>query len=364
MKTMRLMDRPEDFVAQGIDPEKVALWEDGRRSDGGKMHSEVWYFDAMFDDGSRLVVGFRPKRPTKMSSDGDYPDFNIAITTPEGVTKQEFVNFDATECSFSKDTCDHHFGPNYVVGDFDHYDIHIQDANGLGCDVHYQAEVEPFRQGTGMIELDGDPEKYYTDLPVVKSKVTGTLTYDGRTVEVTGLGYHDYQWNTVSPLMTFHHWLWGRLYTENYTVYIYDFVGTKKYGYRRVPFFGIQDNATGETLFRTNGNIDVKTELYLQPTLQERFPKKSAYVFDNGDGNCCNLHIACKQEIECRPIDAVFTKKQRMAFKLAGVHPTYMRYVADAEFTLNLADGREISEVGEMMYEYNYMGKEEPGAGV
>jgi hypothetical protein len=50
--------------------------------------------------------------------------------------------------------------------------------------------------------------------------VTGTLTYAGKTVGVTGLGYHDHQWCNINPMVAWHHWLWGRMYTERYTIYI------------------------------------------------------------------------------------------------------------------------------------------------
>ena len=363
MGTMRLMDRPEDFAALGIDPSRVEPWEDGLRGDDGAMHNEVWYFDAILDDGSKFVVGWRPTRPAKMRSAGYHPDFNIAITPPGGETLQEFMDFDLPECSFSAERCDVHMGPNFVTGDFKEYDIHVQDARGLGCDLHYAALLEPFRQGTGIIELDGDPRKYYTDLPVVKCEVTGTLTYSGATHEVHGFGYHDHQWMSVLPFKAFHHWLWGHLYTENHTVYIYDFVGTRSYGYARVPFFGVQDNRTGETVFRTNGSVRLSAELQLQEKMGKSFPKTSRYVFDNGDGEKCAFTVQWSEEIELRDMWGDAGLVQKMAFRAMGCRPTYVRYFAHGSMRLELG-GTVIEEDGDMIYEYNYMGKEELGAGV
>lgn len=363
MKKMRLMDRLEDFRLLRIDPDKDEPWEDGVRGNEAAMHNEVWYFDAILDDGSKFVTGWRPTRPAKMRKSGYFPDFNIAITPASGKTQQEFMEFDISECSFSKELCDVHMGSNYVTGDFSDFDIHIEDARGLGCDLRYHALLEPFRQGTGVIEFDGCPDNYYTDLPVIKCEVTGTLFYDGQNHEVHGFGYHDHQWMSMLPFSAFHHWLWGHLYTKNYTVYIYDFVGTKTYGFKRVPFFGVQDNRTGKTLFCTNGNIAVDTKLQPQCTMGKDFPKMSHYYFDNQDGNFCTFDIKWKEEIEVRNMwgDANFATK--VGFVAMGVRPTYIRYFAHGSFNLNL-DGELIAEDGDMIYEYNYMGKVDPNAGV
>jgi hypothetical protein len=97
MHDMRLLGKPEDFKKPGINQDAVEPWEDERRNDEGAGKNEVWYFDALLDDGSRLIIGFRPKRPSSMNRAGDAPDFNIAITTPEGKTLQEFADFDASD---------------------------------------------------------------------------------------------------------------------------------------------------------------------------------------------------------------------------------------------------------------------------
>lgn len=59
MNTMRYMDRPEDFKRLGINPEKVELWEEGRRVASAPGHNEVWYFDATMDDGSKIGVNIK-----------------------------------------------------------------------------------------------------------------------------------------------------------------------------------------------------------------------------------------------------------------------------------------------------------------
>lgn len=179
-----------------------------------------WYFDANFDDGSKVIIGFRPCTASGMREKGFSPNLNLDITRPDGTTTQEFA-FATPEDSFmSKEKCDVRYGKDYCTGDFKDYDIHIESTKTLGCDLHYHALTEPFRQGTSVMALRDHDEYYYTDLCVPKCEVTGTLNYDGKTVEVHGVGYHDHQWMNISLFQAFHHWLWGRMYTDKYIVYI------------------------------------------------------------------------------------------------------------------------------------------------
>lgn len=61
METVRVLDRPEDFKKYGIKQTGLEAWEDGRRDSPEPGHGEIWYFDCSFEDGSTLVLGFRPK---------------------------------------------------------------------------------------------------------------------------------------------------------------------------------------------------------------------------------------------------------------------------------------------------------------
>ncbi|MDI6666638.1 hypothetical protein QMA56_02820 [Leuconostoc falkenbergense] len=364
MKSIRIMDRAEDYEKLGIDPNNVQTWEDGRRDSSEPFHNEVWYFDAILDQGSKFVLGLRPKNPMKMLSDKDSPNLNIMITTPDGETKQDFLYYTAEESYIGMEKADLKFGPHTVVGDFKTYDIHIEPVNGVGCDLHYEALVEPFRQGnSAVISLGNNDEHYYTDLNVPKSKVTGTLYYDGEKHVVSGLGYHDHQWMNINPLKAWHHWLWGHLYTDKYTVMIYDFVAQESYGFKRIPFFGIQDNSTGKTIYMTDGNVEHSSETFKNST-GKAFPKKSFYRFQNKeDSKIVEFTIEWQKEIETRNMYKDADMKQKIAFKALNIQPVYMRYYGIGVLTIK-ENGHVNTTKGDMIYEYNYAGKEDPRADV
>mgnify|MGYP000872135517 CR=1 FL=1 len=383
MENARLMDRPEDFKKLGINPDKVELWEGGLRNTDDIGNNEVWYFDGTFEDGSKVIIGFRPKTAAGMGEKGFSPNLNLDITRPNGTTTQEFAFATIENSSMSKEKCDVHFGPDYCTGNFKDFDVHVESTATLACDLHYHALTEPFRQATSEIALGDEGQYYYTDLCVPKCEVSGTLTYDGKKVEVKGQGYHDHQWMNISPFAAFHHWLWGRMYTEKYVVYIYDFVCSERFGFKKIPFFIVANNETGEILFETNGNVLVDTEL-VPMSVGKDFPKTSHYVFDNGDKKAV-FNVKWNEILETRDTygNAPADKQEAIArakaqgisdmdkvvggtkamYDQAGIQPTYIRFFAEGGVTLTI-DGKKESSEGHMIYEYNYIGKEDSRAGV
>ncbi|HLQ39734.1 MAG TPA: lipocalin-like domain-containing protein [Tetragenococcus sp.] len=361
----RIMDTDADFQKLGINPDKVELWEEGRRDTSEPGHNEVWYFDATMEDGTKFMAGFRPIDPAKMATGGDSPNVNIIVTTPAGEEKGDFHYFTAEESyTGEKEGCDLKYGTDTAKGDFKNYDIHIEPTNGVGCDLHYEALVDPFRQGTGIVAFGDHDEYHHTDLSVPKNKVTGTVYYDGKTHEVSGVGYHDHQWMSANPMALYHHWLWGRMYTEQYTVYIYDFVANEKYGFKRLPMFGLLDNKTGELVFETDGQMTLDTKLEEQSQLHRDFPKESHYIFKNEDGREVELSIKWEQEIETRDMYSNAAEPAKKQFDTMNIKPFYMRYYAKGNVVYRQPGKEDQKSSGDMIYEYAYLGKPDPRANV
>jgi hypothetical protein len=315
---------------------------------------------ANFEDGSKFIIGFRPKAPKDQARNVFSPNVNIMITTPEGETRSDFLYYKAHEGSIAKERCEVKMGPHSAIGDLKDYDVHFEPVNGVGADLHYHFLVEPFRPGgTAYAALGDNDEFYYTDMSIPKAEVTGTLTYDGKTVTVKGQGYHDHQWMNLSPFQAWHHWLWGRLYAGEYTIVIYDFVASKRFGFERIPILGILDGS-GKVIFDNTQPVECKMTTYVQPELQRAFPKRSQYVFKDC-GKEVRLDIEWLQEIEVRRSAKLLPWYGRMAMKLLGVDPFYMRYFAKADLTI-IGEDKTVHESGNMIYEFNYMGKSDPRA--
>lgn len=370
MGTARLMSRPEDLQKLGLTPGVVQPWEDGRRDTATPGHMEVWYFDATMDDGTKIVVGFRPINPAG-NGGADAPNLNVNITTPDGQEFVDMIQVPAEDSSIASDHCEVRFGVHTAVGNLVDYDVHVEPVNGIGLDLHYHALVDPYRAGgTAQVALGEDDEFYYTDFSVPRSRVSGTVTAGGKTWEVEGEGYHDHQWFNISPFVAWHHWLWGRFFAENYTVVIYDFVTSEKFGFTRVPIFGVMDKS-GKVIFDNRSEADVQVETYHDDQTDKAYPKRSRYTFHE-DGTTAEFEIDWKQVIEVRDMYGATSadhygmagEKQRAAYDAMGIKPSYMRYYAVGKLTLTDAQSAVTTESGDMIYELNYPGVPDERAGL
>jgi hypothetical protein len=368
MLNARIMDKKEDFVKLGIKPDEVELWEESRRMPEGTTNAnEVWYFDANFEDGSKVAVAFRPidiraAMKGEHSEAKDGPNCNIVVNPPDGRELGNFHYFD-NGITAMQGGCNLKYGNDYAKGDFKSYDVYYEPTDGVGAELHYEALVEPFRQGTGIVAFGDNDELIHTDLSVPKNRVTGRIYYDGAWHEVSGGGYHDHQWMNTNPMVIYHHWLWGRMYTSEYTIYIYDFVTTERYGFKRIPMFGLM-NKDGKIIFKTDGNIEVETKLEYNDVLKRDFPKTSKYTFANEDGSKAVFEVTWEQELEKRNTYESAGENVKARFDAIGIAPVYMRYFAKGGVTFTDTQGNVTSSTGDMIYEYNYMGKPDTRAHV
>lgn len=380
MTSARLMNTPADFEKLGLTPGVVHPWEDGRRDDATPGHSEVWYFDATMSDGTKTVVGFRPVDPAATAAGGesgtDSPNLNVNITTATGEEFVDMIHVDVADSSIATGKCDVHFGPHFttdVNGDLKSWHVHVEPVNGVGVDLTYEALTETFRPGgTSHIALGDNDEFYYTDQSVPRCRVTGTVTAGGNTWDVEGEGYHDHQWFNISPLAAWHHWLWGRFYAQGYTAVIYDFVTNERFGFSRVPVFGVLD-PSGRVIFDNRSDAEVEVETYHDDQTDKDYPKTSNYTFRDGDATV-HFTVTWSEIIEVRDMYGATSadhygmagKKQRAAYDVMGIKPSYMRYFADGHLTLTRdgADTPEVDVAGDMIYEFNYPGVPDERAGL
>ncbi|MDR1654171.1 MAG: hypothetical protein LBS01_11115 [Prevotellaceae bacterium] len=270
----RLMNTPEDFKKFGINPNEVELWEDGRRDDGRKGSFEWWYFDALLDDGTKIIITFFPEIQSKIKKSGDFPFCRIDITSPNGIMHTENFMCPAHESSFSKEQCDIKIGKHRVTGDLKNYSIHIEPVNGLGADLKLVSQGKPWRSGTSYFSFGNNEEKYFTWLCVApKGEISGTITINGKSKTVKGFGYHDHQWGNIMHMFAWNQWIWARQNFGDYNLVLFDLVSNQKFGYKHYPLCFIQDSEGNLILENTEGTKLEVIEEYFENKLKKNIRK-------------------------------------------------------------------------------------------
>jgi len=277
---------PADFATLGIG-EKIAIWEDGRRTPKSADTFEWWYFDGLLDDGTVVVVWF-----------GDnwfYGSHDRAVTveltTPGNPTRRVMRNFKEPG-SFATDRADIKIGPHQFNGDLDTYFIHVDPAEtgGVGCDLALRRRVASYRPATGYIEAG---KQFFAWLvPVPEGAVTGTLTADGVTRQVTGSGYHDHNWGNISPAKLFDSWWWGRGRSGEHTIIASEIHGKSAVGGTSIPLFFIGDEHQVEVNAFGSDVSTIKGDPVRHHDSNHKRPIGSGISFITADGSRAEFKIS------------------------------------------------------------------------
>lgn len=355
MAKLRLMDRPEDYKRLGVNPNKIELWEDGRRNLNTEANNwEWWYSDFIFDDSSTAVVQFLTKEGRDIGRKGDHPTIHIRIKLADGTELSDSPMFKVSETNYSQKQCDVTMGENIFRGDLQEYHIRAISKKGFGVDLTLSSQSKPYRPGTAYFEF-GNPENFYTWLCVVpRGEVSGTMTYNGQTHSVHGSGYHDHQWGSTNFLKEWNHWVWARQRFGDYSMLVFDLVASEKNDYFRFPITFIQDK-DGNVVFENTKDVrcDVLKSYHDGVHSDKDYPEDIRYVFEN-HGKKAVYQPTGKQVLETGGLKtAPFIMK--LVCKKMGINHSYARYLANG--TLTLTDGNtEVKRSAELIYEFMFPG--------
>lgn len=355
MPRVRMMNTPEDYQRIGVSPDHIDLWEDGRRTTPREGVYEWWYFDSILDDGTKVVIHFNTSDVDHLRFAEDHPSATIKITTPDGVDHNSEVAYEPAEASFSTDGCDTRIGPSRFTGDLKTYTIHVEPVEGIGADLTLTSTAAPYRPGTGYIGFGDNDEQFFTWFCVVpRGNVSGTLTIDGQTRQVSGTGYHDHQWSDINPMFAWNNWLWARQNFGDYSILVFDFVAGGAYGFTRFPIAFIHD-ADGNLVFDNTADVDYQIlEEYTDPDSGKVYPKISKYSFDDA-GTRVDYTLAETEVLENWNYYGLAPDQAKAMFDKAGLRPTYARYAAKGDLVLT-KDGERIERSGNFIYEFVFSG--------
>ena len=318
---------PEDFKAPGVGKE-IEVREDGRSTPKSSDYFEWWYFDGLFDDGTVFVVWFGDN----WLYGSHKRALNIDLTPPGKPTRHIVRTFDDPG-AFSSDHADVQIGPHSFKGDLETYAIHVDAAEtgGVGCDLTLRRRVASYRPATGYDEA-GD--RFFAWLVAVpEGAITGTLTADGMTRQVTGSGYHDHNWGNVSPADLFDNWWWGRGQSGGHTIIAADIHGKAAVGGTDIPLLFIADDREVQVNAYGSDVTAVENNPVRHPDPNHERPIDSAVSFATADGSRAEFKISDRLLTSSSLLsDQSFIKKAVAA--IMSIKPWYSRFVSP--ITLNL----------------------------
>ena len=357
MKSIRMMNQPEDYQKLGVNPNKIEPWEDGRRNVGKAGCIEWWYLDADTDDGIKIGLNFSTKVPVLQSLEGYKPFVYYNIQFPDGTVATNMMTIPDKESNFKEGNCDVQCGNNYFRGDLTDYSVHIEDPQKqFTIDLSLHREISSWRPGSAFAQRsDGQTFTWLCAVP--KGEVNGFLRYQDKKLSFHGQGYHDHQWATDVNYTFWNRWLWARQQTNDYTVLLFDLVSTQATGAQQFPWFFVHDK-DGNVIF-DNIEKTADVDIEIESTREDKgsgkvFPQLSRYTFRKNNLEASYI-LNAKEDFVFNNHYQLAPESIKKEYDKLGCYPTYTRTSADAHFILKENGETLVDFSGEMLYEISSM---------
>lgn len=327
--------------------EPLPLSEDGLKMDmDTRGMYEWWYFDAHLDSGHTLVVFFYASNPNPGVSGKTGIEF--MLVRPDGQRVQKFIPYRKSEFSAARDKPEVAIGGNTLRvseqdGGLPTYQISI-DEGDLGCQLAYRAEVNGWKPGTGLSHF-GDMGYFGWIIPFARASVEGTITDDGKTIQVSGIGYHDHNWLNFPFQTIIDYWMWGRIYSEHFTAAYAYIQCNKKVNNHTVKVLML---ANGKDVVLSTGEFEfTQDDFEYNPKAKYQFPKRigiSAPGFATITLNMNKIIEAQDMLENFHPVLRLFAKN------VLRIKPGYFRLLSDFDLTVH-RHGTSASETGTTLHE-------------
>ena len=223
------------------------------------------------------------------------------------------------------------------------YEIEVKEQ-GLSCHLTYHAEVNGWKPGTGLSHF-GDLGFFGWVIPFVRASVVGTITDGDRTFQVKGIGYHDHNWLNFRFATIIEYWMWGRIYSENFTV-SYAFIQcNEKVNCHTVKVLML---AEGKNVILSTGEFDfLKNDFEYNSKARYQFPKQ---ITIHAPGEM-KATLTMKRILEAQDMLESFNPVLRLLAKnILHIQPGYFRLLSNFELEV-IQDEKPVKETGETLHE-------------
>jgi hypothetical protein len=331
-----------DGVITPLKPEDDALHiELGKRN-----QFEWWYFDAHLEGGYTVVAFFHAANPNPGIT--GKTGVELTLLRPDGKKTQKFFEYDRSEFEASREIPDVRIGKNYMRVDYSQgelpvYEIFL-DEEELGFHLTYRSQVHGWKPGDGHSHFGG--KGYFAwVVPFPRAAVEGTVRDGDETFSVKGVGYHDHNWLNFAFQRIIEYWMWGRVYSENFTLSYAYIKCNKSVDHHTVKVLMLAKN---QDVILSTGEYEFIPEDYEFNELANHFYPNSVTI-RNPDSFEAVLKVQRVLESE-NMLDNFGAILRFAASKILRLQPGYFRLLSD--FTLKIDhDDIRAEETGTTLHE-------------
>ncbi len=307
---------------------------------------EWWYFDAHLESGHTIVVFFHASNPNPGTA--GKTGMEIVLLRPDGSKLQVFIPYRKKDLYASREKPEVRIGKNYMKvhessSGLPVYEIHVEEKD-IGCHLTYTARVNGWKPGSGRSEF-GSMGYFAWVVPFARATVRGTVTDGGVVMKAGGTGYHDHNWLNFSFARIIDYWMWGRVYSNRFTL-----------SYAYIQCNGKMDRHVVKALMLADGREVVMSTGEFEFDQAERvFSPRAGHAYPALLGitvpGFLSLDLKVKSVLES--VDMLEGRSALLRFiarAIAGIRPGYFRLQSD--FTISVTRKRKkIRESGSTLHE-------------
>ena len=307
----------------------------------GKRPFEWWYFDGHLDTGETFVGVFLDPNFTNGK-----PGVTFSLYSPDWKKMSILKSLQAGEMQSSTEDVDV-ICPLGFVRRIDDNNYHVQwKMEGVEADFKLTM-VAPGWMPAGTDGVNGNSVDFFWNVHQARNRIEGTITQDGKTRQVKGVGYADHNWGRKPLNEITRHWVWGRIFAGNYTI-VYADVDYIDSSIKSRPLY----IAKGNKMIVGAGSPTIRQwDFVTHPVLKRHYPRQISIDFAEQNVEA-HLRIQFKtlaEDVDLLTISELSTFSQWVARTFVA-RPTYFRVIAIYKGEIT-EQGKVTPIEGECLYE-------------
>ena len=218
--------------------------------DESENYFELWDCYCIFNEGYKSIIQFfyRPWHPfcECKPEEAKSPLSVIRIVTPDGAAHAANKSYPDSLFRASKQTLDVTMGENRLVGKFDskgkYEGLYVKMSEGaVAAELTYRVKIGAVKttdRTDNLTYYNPATGKYFGWFEMAaRSEIEGTLSVDGKSAKVTGLGYNLYNRGNLVLSDIVSRWFFTHIYAGDYTIMYNESTAGRRHSYAHfTPF--------------------------------------------------------------------------------------------------------------------------------
>ena len=307
----------------------------------GPRPFEWWYFDGHLDTGETFVGVFLDPSFTT-----GRPGAAFSLYSADWKKRTFLKTMDPSDIQSSLDDVDVRCSAGYVER-VDGLTYRVGwTMDGIEADFTLTEQAPGWRP-TGGDGVNEDHLDFFWAIHQARNRIEGTITEDGVTRQVTGIGYADHNWGRKALNEITRKWIWGRILAGEYTI-VYADVDYIDPSIDSRPLYIARGD---RQIVGTGSPVIRQWDFATHPGLLRHYPQRISVDYAE-PGVEAHIQIRFKamvEEVDLLTVSGLHPVVQWIARTFVA-RPTYFRIIADYDGTI-IENGRTDAISGECLYE-------------